>query len=399
MNEKYRISLLFNANKAYDRQVIKGIGEYLQTTQCDWDIFFDEDFCTKVENIKNWIGDGIIADLDDPKIEQLVSSLDIPIVGVGGSYEEEKNYPGFPYVATDNESLVNTAFNYLKDKGLENFAFYGIPNNNLNRWAKERENAFNKITHQERYYASIYQGKIITPQTWQADMKCLARWLKELPLPIGIISVTDARARHLLQTCENIGLMVPEQISIIGIDNEELTRYLTRTPLSSVGQGCLAMGHSAARMLHNILIRNAGKKDVIIKKKYGHPRIIIPASRVFARTSTDFQSISDPFVMKAMHYIRNNAYNGIKVEQVLDALVISRSNLEVRFKKARGHSIHQEIHNSKLKRACELLCSTRIIIAEIPKLCGYPSLQYMYTVFKKDMNQTPKEYRIKNTSQ
>tara|TARA_R110001583_G_scaffold71589_1_gene201505 strand:- start:1317 stop:1586 length:270 start_codon:yes stop_codon:yes gene_type:complete len=84
------------------------------------------------------------------------------------------------------------------------------------------------------------------------------------------------------------------------------------------------------------------------------------------------------------------------VEQVLDALMISRSNLETRFKEERGHSVHQEIHNSKLKRACELLASTNIAIAEIPELCGYPSLQYMYTVFKKDINITPKDYRVNN---
>lgn len=394
MKNNYRITLLFNANKAYDRQLIKGIGEYLQTTQCDWDVFFEEDFCTKLENIQDWVGDGIIADLDNPEIELLLSHLAIPVIGIGGSYENEKNYPKVPYVATDNVSLVSTAFHHLKDKGLENFAFYGLPENHLTRWASEREKAFNHIVKSEEYYASVYRGYITAPQTWQHDMNRLADWLQRLPTPVGIIAVTDARARHLLQVCDHLNLMVPDKIAIIGIDNEELTRYLTRVSLSSVGQGCKSMGYSAAKMLHKCLVELNECREPKENKNGKFPRIIVPAVEVFERQSSDFQAIKDPFVIKAMHYIRNNAYNGIKVDQVLDALRISRSNLEVRFKEERGHSVHQEIHNSKLKRACELLKSTNIAIAEISTICGYPSLQYMYTVFKKDINFTPKDYRV-----
>ena len=394
MKHNYRITLLFNANKAYDRQIIKGIGEYLQATQCDWDIFFAEDFCTKLDNIQDWIGDGIIADLDNPEVEQLLSHLKIPVIGIGGSYENEQKYPNLPYIATDNISLVDAAFNHLKDKGLESFAFYGLPESNLTRWASERENAFNHIIAREGYDGTVYRGNHTLPQTWQHDMNCLADWLLNLPMPIGIIAVTDARARHLLQVCDHLDLMVPDKIAIIGIDNEELTRYLTRVSLSSVGQGCKAMGYAAAQMLHQRLITLNKTKDINNGKPRTFPRIIVSAVEVFERQSSDFQAIKDPFVIKAMHYIRKNAYNGIKVDQVLETLKISRSNLETRFKQARGHSVHQEIHNAKLRRACELLVSTDIAIADIPTLCGYPSLQYMYTVFKKDINVTPKGYRI-----
>ncbi|WP_277344368.1 DNA-binding transcriptional regulator [Psychromonas sp. SA13A] len=400
MKNNYRITLLFNANKAYDRQIIKGIGEYLQATQCDWDIFFEEDFCTNLENIHDWIGDGIIADLDNPEIESLLSHLSIPVIGIGGSYENEKNYPDVPYIATDNVNLVNTAFHHLKDKGLEHFAFYGLPEDNKTRWASEREKAFNHIVNREGYYSSVYRGHRTAPQTWQYDMNRLADWLQSLPTPIGIIAVTDARARHLLQLCDHLNLMVPDQIAIIGIDNEELTRYLTRVSLSSVGQACKSMGYSAAQLLHKHLVEleSPDVNEAGQTKDVKYPRILVPAVEVFERQSSDFQAIKDPYVIKAMHYIRNNAYNGIKVDQVLDSLRISRSNLEIRFKEERGHSVHQEIHNSKLKRACELLASTDISIADVPVLCGYPSLQYMYTVFKKDIGITPKDYRIKHVS-
>ncbi len=109
--------------------------------------------------------------------------------------------------------------------------------------------------------------------------------------------------------------------------------------------------------------------------------------------SSDFKALKDPYVIQAMHYIRHNACKGIKVDQVLTYVGISRSNMENRFKLERGHSIHQELHNAKLNRACQLLISTSLPIAEISELCGYPSLQYMYSVFKKNLNQTPKDYR------
>lgn len=392
MDRRYRITLLFNANKVYDRQVIEGIGEYLQASQCEWDIFLEEDFVTHLDNFKNWTGDGIIADFDNPKIQDMLADSQVPVVGVGGSYSNKEDYPAVPYIATDNEALIELGFQHLKEKGLENFAFYGIPHASSNRWALERELAFKKIIAREGYSGAIYRGKETSPQTWQYDMNRLADWLQRLPTPTGIIAVTDSRARHLLQVCEQLNIMVPDKVAVIGIDNEELARYLTRVSLSSVGQGSKDMGYRAAKMLHK-LVEGKEKEAKQNTQTTEFARILIPPTKVFERQSTDFQALKDPYVIQAMHFIRHNACKGIKVEQVLDKVGISRSNMEARFKEERNHSIHQEIHNSKLKRACSLLQGTSLPIMEIAELCGYPSLQYMYTVFKKNLEQTPKDYR------
>ena len=140
--KRHRITLLFNANKAYDRQVVEGVGEYLQASQSEWDIFIKEDFRTRLENIKDWLGDGVIADYDDPVIEQLLTDVDVPIVGVGGSYHSPEHYPPVHYIATDNHALVESAFLHLKEKGVHRFAFYGLPASSGKRWAVEREHAF-----------------------------------------------------------------------------------------------------------------------------------------------------------------------------------------------------------------------------------------------------------------
>ena len=382
--KRYRITLLFNANKAYDRQVVEGVGEYLQASQCDWDIFIEEDFRCRIDNIKDWLGDGVIADFDDREIEALLNNLEVPIVGVGGSYHREEDYPPVSYIATDNHALVESAFLHLKEKGINRFAFYGLPTSSDKRWAQEREYSFRQLVAKEQYQGVVYQGMETTPDNWQYAQNRLADWVQTLPPQTGIIAVTDARARHLLQVCEHLDIAVPEKISVIGIDNEELTRYLSRVALSSVAQGTRQMGYRAAKMLHQLL--SSGKPSV-------PQRVLVPPIKVVERRSTDFRSLSDPSVIQAMHFIRHHACEGIKVEQVLDAVGMSRSNLEKRFKDETGQTIHAVIHEEKLDRARNLLVATSLSINEISQMCGYPSLQYFYSVFKKGYSMTPKDYR------
>ncbi|MDY4367522.1 D-xylose utilization transcriptional activator XylR [Pectobacterium brasiliense] len=382
--KRYRITLLFNANKVYDRQVVEGVGEYLQASQCDWDIFIEEDFRCRIDNIKEWLGDGVIADFDDGEIKRLLQDVNVPLVGVGGSYHQPEDYPPVHYIATDNYALVESAFMHLKEKGLNRFAFYGLPASSGKGWAQEREHAFRQLVAAEKYQGVVYQGMETSPDNWQYAQNRLADWVQGLPPQTGIIAVTDSRARHLLQVCEHLNIAVPEKLCVIGIDNEDLIRYLSRVALSSVAQGTRQMGYRAAKLLHQLLLNQA---DVPLQ------RILVPPVRVVGRRSTDYRSVHDPAVIQAMHFIRYHACKGIKVEQVLDAVGISRSNLEKRFKDEVGQTIHGMIHEEKLDRARNLLISTSLSIGEISLMCGYPSLPYFYAVFKKGYDITPKEYR------
>jgi LacI family transcriptional regulator len=381
---KHSISLLFNANKVFDRQVIEGIGHYLQSSKVNWDIYLEEDLLTRLDNVQEWMGDGIIADFDDPKIQAALVGAKVPVIGVGGSYSRLEDYPNVPYVATDNYAVVKCAYEHLKKKGIERFAFYGVPADQAHRWAKEREQAMVALCQEDGYECAVYRGHPTRPETWQYTMNRLTEWIDGLDNPIGIVSVTDARARHLLQACENAGKLVPDNISIVGIDDDDIARFLSRTSLSSVTQGCFDMGFQAAKLLHKHLAN----------PNLGNKRVMVAPAGVSERQSTDFKALKDPLVIQAMHYIRQNACRGIKVEQVLDFVGISRSNLEQRFKEERGHSIHFEIHNEKLDKASKLLIETELPTSEVAQVCGYPSLQYMYAVFKKHYNQTPRDYRL-----
>ncbi|MEZ1644032.1 substrate-binding domain-containing protein, partial [Enterobacter hormaechei] len=159
------------------------------------------------------------------------------------------------------------------------------------RWAVEREHAFCQLVAQEKYRGVVYQGLETAPENWQHAQNRLADWLQTLPPQTGIIAVTDARARHVLQVCEHLHIPVPEKLCVIGIDNEELTRYLSRVALSSVAQGTRQMGYQAAKLLHRLL----DKESLPLQ------RLLVPPVRVVERRSTDYRSLSDPAVIQAMH--------------------------------------------------------------------------------------------------
>ena len=383
---EHSISLLFNANKVFDRQVIEGIGHYLQSTQVDWDVYLEEDFLCRLEHIHEWGGNGIIADFDDPQIRAALKDIKIPVVGVGSSYADESLYPNVPYVATDNTAIVKAAYEHLKQKGMERFAFYGLPLDGEHLWAHEREQAMMELCKADSRECALYRGQPTSAETWQYNMNRLADWLDSLPTPIGIVAVTDARARHLLQACANINRLVPDHICVVGIDDDDIARNLSRISLSSVTQGCFDMGFQAAKLLHKRM-DNPNLKD---------RRVTIGPVGVVERQSSDIKSIQDPYVMQAMHYIRQHACRGIKVGQVLDHIGISRSNLENRFMEERNHSVHSAIHQEKLNRACELLSNSDKPVKEIALVCGYRSLQYLYAVFNQHFGITPSEYRNRN---
>lgn len=380
--KRHRVTLLFNANKAYDRQVIEGVGEYLNASQAGWDIFIEEDFRTGARDVYDSLGDGVIADFDDPDIEDRLRTVATPVVAVGGSYLLSP-YPPTHYIATDNFAQVTMAFNHLKEKGLTKFAFYGLPPSPTNRWAAEREMAFRELVAQDHYRQFIYQGLETSPGNWQHAQNRLADWLQQLPAHTGIIAVTDARARHLLLACENLLIPVPEKLCVIGIDNEELTRFLSRVSLSSVVQGTRQMGYQAAKLLNRLL----NKEDLPLQ------HMLIPPQQIIERRSTDYRSLHHPHVIQAMHFIRSHACKGIRVEQVLDAVGISRTGLEKRFREETGSTIHAMIKTEKLSRSRELLSSTSLPISEIAQICGYQTLQYFYSVFGKESGMTPKAYR------
>ncbi|KAF1003611.1 MAG: Xylose operon regulatory protein [Luteibacter sp.] len=379
----HRIALLFNANKVYDRQVIAGIGQYLNSTRVEWDLFMEEDFRSRMRDIHQFRGDGIIADFDDPDAPDTLRDLHIPVVAVGGSYHDPAGYPdGVPYIATDNARLVRLAYDHLIEQGLGRFAFYGIPPNPGSRWAQEREHAFRAIVQEEAVEGLVYQGLPTSAGGWGTAVEHLVAWLGGLPKPIGIVAATDARARQLLQACVIGGVAVPEQVAIVGIDNDPMAQLLTRIPLTSVIQGAEEMGRTAAHLLHQML-RGADCTGT---------RVLVPPVGINVQASSKYQPLRSPHVMRASHYIRQYGCLGIKTEQVADYVGVSRTVLEEHFKRELKQTVHQAILQHKLDAACQLIAQSDASLADIAVRCGFTSLQYMYAVFRREYDCTPRQY-------
>ena len=380
----HRIALLFNGSKIYDRGIIAGIGNYLSSTRVSWDLFLEEDFLCRLKGIERFQGDGIIADFDDPLIGEALADSQLPVVAVGGSYEDGRAYPkGIPYVATDNYALMKLAYAHLIEAGLTRFACFSLPEAQANRWAQEREKAFRRLMLRDGLQVEVYRGLGTSAPLWDSAVEQQIAWLHSLPKPIGIIAVTDARARQLLQACLTAGIAMPEQVALIGIDNDPLTRTLTRVPLSSVIQGTETMGRTAAALLHQML--------------HGKPctgtQILVPPDAINVQASSLHQPLGNPYVMQALLFIRQYACQGIKTAQVAAYVGVSRSSLEAHFRKVRNCSVHDEILRFKLAAAARGLENRDLAIADIASSCGFTSAQYLHTVFRREFGCTPREYQ------
>lgn len=379
-----RIALLFNANRVFDHDVISGIAAHVASTRVAWDIFLEEDFQVRLSGIERWQGDGIIANFDDPAVAKALSRCRVPVVAVGGSYADPASYPpGVPYVATDNAKLIELAHQHLVDVGLQRFAMFSVPATEENRWALERENAFRGLMARDQSAPEIYRGCATSAQAWDEAVQGQVAWLRSLPKPVGIIAVSDARARQLLQACIVAGIEVPEQAAIIGIDNDPLMGRLTRIPLSAVIQGAPAMGQAAGRLMEQLL---RGERAPVT-------RIVVPPAGINAQASSQFQVIKHPNVMRARHFIRQYACQGIKTDRVAQHVGMSRSTLDADFRQELGCSVHDVILSFKLNAAKAGLASADCNIADVALGSGLTSIQYMHRVFKRELGCTPRAYR------
>lgn len=298
MTKARRIALLFNANTAFNRDIVSGIAAYFGSTGAVWDLFVEEDFRLRLAGIEQWQGDGIIADFDDPAVAAALAGTRVPVVAVGGSYARDDAYPpGIAYVATDNFKLIELAYEHLASAGLRRVAMLSLPGAMENRWAQERENAFLILTQHDRMEGGILRACGAMTHSWDAALMRQVAWLHSLPKPVGIIAVTDAQARHLLQACMVAGIAVPEQVALIGIDNDPLERALAPMPLSSVIHGAQKMGRTAAHMLNRMLLG----------ANLAGTRIVIPPAGINVMASSQHQALSDWQEMRDGRCMRQDA--------------------------------------------------------------------------------------------
>jgi LacI family transcriptional regulator len=230
MKRPRRVAVLGNVSRRFDRRVIQGVAAYLRAAG-RWSLYVEEDPLQKLPKLDRWDGDGIIADFDDCKIARAVGGLPIPVVGFGGGQGWYQRAWGFPYITTDNHAIGRLAAEHLLECGLARLAFYGNPPVARQRWSEEREAAFQQRAREAQVACQTYHGEHPDAQRWLKQLRELARWLKSLAWPIGLMACTDIRARQVLEACRMIGARVPEDVAVIGVDNDEMICELTTPPL------------------------------------------------------------------------------------------------------------------------------------------------------------------------
>lgn len=375
------VALIYDATRAYDLKVMTGVAAYLQEG-ADWNVYIEENSLKdqRLPDLRTWKGDGIIADFDNPRVAAAVVESKLPAVAFGSGYGWYAPESRIPYFFTNNRAIAHLAADHLLDRGFRNFAYCGYPRTPINGWSEERERAFVARLKRRGLACRVYRGG----HGWTAMQSALGEWLEALPKPLGVMAANDNRARQVLEACRAQSLRVPEEVAVIGVDNDELLCQLSSPLLTSVEQGARRVGHEAAVLLDHIM---DGRKP-------RRRRMVIDPESVVTRRSTDILAIEDAVAAKAMAFIWEQALRGIKVKDVAEAVTCSRAALETRFKTALGYSVHTAIGNVRLEQARRLVRDTNLSLKQIAANTGFKSVQHMTTVFGRAFGQPPAEYRL-----
>jgi LacI family transcriptional regulator len=372
-----KVALLVETSNAYARGLLRGIVSYVRE-RGPWSVYLAEHGRgdKPAARLSRWRGDGIIARIETPPIAQALRRVKVPVVDVSAA----RLLPALPWFETDDAAFAQLGAEHLRERGFRNFAFCGDPRFNWSNWRGEH---FERAIRAEGSICFTYQPsrKFSPDDTAQVDD--LARWIRRLPRPIGIMACYDLRGQQVLEACRQLGVAVPEEAAVIGVDNDELLCELSDPPLSSVIPNTHRTGYEAAALLDAMM---SGQK-------VGAQTHLIPPLGIATRQSTDVLAIDDRHVARAVRFIRERACTGINVRDVLKAVPVARRSLEARFKKLLGRTPHEEIVRVQLNRVQQLLAQTDLSLEEIAERTGFAHVEYLSVVFKKKIGVPPSHYR------
>jgi LacI family transcriptional regulator len=371
-----RVLLLVESSGEYGRKLRDGIGRYA-LEHGPWSIFLEDR--GRHERMPPWIrawdGDGIIARSSTPEMVRVLLKTGVPVV------EADTVVSGFdlPLVYTSDAITARLAADHFLDRGLKHVAYCNFSGA---AWSRLRGDAFAANLANRGIPCALLDDRL-RGGDWARQQAKLAGWLRALPKPVGIFAENDVCGHRLLDTCRLIGIPVPDQVAVLGVDNDESLCRLTSPPLSSIDPNTQRIGYEAAALLDRMM---AGQKP---------PRepILVEPLTVVARQSTDVLAVEDRDVAEAVRYIRANACKGITVKDVLAVVSISRRVLEQRFQVFVGRTPKEEIMRARLNRARELLAQSEFPIAQVAKQSGFSTTNYLANVFRRELNTSPRQYR------
>jgi LacI family transcriptional regulator len=331
--------------------------------------------------LRAWRGDGIIACLTTPVEERTAARMPMPVVNLSGWQPPGH---GGPRVNADHEAIGRLAAEHLLSIGLRNFAYYGMQG----PWfSEERERGFVKRLGEVGLACSVYRHRMEegSSQPWNTRYARLARWLSGLPKPVGLLAVHDYRARVVMELCVRQGLRIPEDVAVLGVDNDPTTCDYCVPSLSSVSRDPFACGVTAARLLDRMM---GGERPPACDT------LVSPAG-VVQRRSTDRLYDSEPVVSRVIAYVAAHNTESYTVTEMAKRLKMSRRLIELRFGEHLGLTPHAYLRRQRVNRAKSMLldAAERRSLGEVAAVSGFGCLRAFREAFRVETGVTPAVFR------
>ncbi len=364
----------------YDHRLHRGIEKYAQ--EQGWHLCPD----TTREKVVpwGWEGDGILAWLgtgDD--LADFVAHAGKPTV----DFSYRRPHLNFPRVLADHEAVARLAADHFLSRGHRNFAYYS----DFNNWAfQENGQAFvaaiKKAGHECQWLCwhrapEFHDGHL----QWKHKRQWLTKELKKAPKPLALLAATDNHAVEVLEICDSMGLAVPEQVSIVGVDNSLLAVDAMRTPISSVDTNLELIGYRGAQLLGDLMAGKRAPKE---------PQRVPPAGLI-ARRSSDLLAINHPGVARALRYMAEHFHEPIGVDDLVRVAAMSRRGLHQAFMTQLGRPPGGELQRVRIEHAKTLLTNGTDKLETIAAQCGYQSANSFWFAFKQATGFSPKSSREK----
>ena len=381
-----KVALLIETSRGYGRGLLRGIVRYARL-HGPWSFYITPgDFEQALPQMKLWGGAGIIARVETAQTAEAILAANVPTVLVGIDPRLVAEFPQLGQlsgVSSDSEGAARLAADHLLERGFEHIAYVGMPGR---VWSERRGEAFCNAIRQAGLEPQVYQPPSRKKDRgWEREQQVLAEWIDALPKPVGLMACNDDRGRGALEACRIAGVHVPEEVAVIGVDDDELFCELADPPLSSVALNTEHGGYRTAHLLDQLMqgkIRSA-------------QQLIVEPTQVVARRSTEVKAFDNREVGTALSFIHRNRSRNFTVADVAAATGISRRNLEVKFRKSVGRTILAEIQRIRLDHAKRMLRDTDLPIPQIAAASGYNSASYLTQVFRKEIGVTPARYRTR----
>jgi len=384
MPELRRVIVLIETSRGYDRALLRGVAEYSRLYG-PWNFYRPRAFYLELARrdrrrelarLRAWGADGII--MRENEDMDAVIGLGLPMVA--STYDRER-IPGAGEIYVDNHAVGRMGAEHLLERGFRHYAYCG-----LDRffWSRERGEGFAARLHEAGFAVDGYACPVSrTGGLWDDEQSRLRGWLRSLPKPVGVMASIDERSLHVVEACRSAGLRIPEEVALVGGDNDAALCDLSNPPLSSVAVSGERAGYEAAALLDRMM---AGETPP-------DTRVVVRPTRVVTRRSTDILAIEDPAVARALHFIHAHGCDGIQVDDVVKQVPLSRRSLQERFREVLKRSIHDEIIRARMGRAARLLEETSLPISRIAMEVGYSETGNFSRGFREVLGVSPRAYR------